>query len=112
MILLERVICLTHLYFLIKRGFLNIDKEACPYRGHFIYALHNSAAGGHSGVHATYQRMKKLFYLPGMKSDVSKFVLLCNVCKLNKSEHTLPAGLLQPLPVPLQPRSDISMDFF
>jgi hypothetical protein len=26
----------------------------------------------------------------------SKFVLHCNVCQLNNSEHTLPAGLLQP----------------
>ena len=41
----------------------------------------------------------------------SKFVLHCNVCQLNKSEHTLPAGLLQPLSVPLQPGSSISMDF-
>jgi hypothetical protein len=41
----------------------------------------------------------------------SKFVLHCNVCQLNNSEHTLPAGLLQPLSVPLQPGSSISMDF-
>jgi hypothetical protein len=35
----------------------------------------------------------------------------CVTCKQNKSEHTLPTGLLQPLPFPEQKWESISMDF-
>ncbi|XP_073354821.1 uncharacterized protein [Aegilops tauschii subsp. strangulata] len=34
---------------------------------HLIRALHDSAAGGHSGFHATYNRVKRLFTWKGMK---------------------------------------------
>ena len=32
-----------------------------------ITALHSSATGGHSGQRATYQRVKRMFYLKGLK---------------------------------------------
>jgi hypothetical protein len=35
-----------------------------------IASLHDSAVGGHSGIHATYQRIKQLYYWPGLKSAV------------------------------------------
>lgn len=35
-----------------------------------LLALHNSGVGGHSGVTGTYQRVKNLFYWPGMKKDI------------------------------------------
>jgi hypothetical protein len=37
-------------------------------------ALHDSAVGGHSGVHVTYSRIKKLFAWQRIKRDVHKFV--------------------------------------
>jgi hypothetical protein len=76
-----------------------------------ISALHYSAVGGHSGITATYQRVKKLFAWTGLRAAVEDFVRQCEVCQHAKHENTSPAGKLQPLPVPELPWQDISMDF-
>jgi len=76
-----------------------------------IAAFHSSALGGHSGVGATYHRMRKLFYWKGLKADVDNFVKQCEICQKSKHSTTLPAGLLQPLPIPSRVWQDISMDF-
>jgi len=46
-----------------------------------------------------------------MKTDIKNFVATCEVCQRNKSDNLSPAGLLQPLPIPTQVWTDISMDF-
>lgn len=76
-----------------------------------ISALHSSAIGGHSGISATYHRIKQLFGWKGMKKDVENFVRQCLVCQQAKHEHIHPGGLLQPLPMPQGVWQDISMDF-
>lgn len=53
-------------------------------KGQVLSSFHSSALGGHSGERATYQRMKILFYWPGMKSKVNAFVKECAVCQKNK----------------------------
>ena len=42
---------------------------------------------------------------------VRDYVRGCAVCQRNNTEHLLPAGLLQPLPVPEHVWSDIAMNF-
>jgi transposase InsO family protein len=42
---------------------------------------------------------------------VRDYVRVCATCQRNKTEALHPAGLLQPLPVPLRIWADISMDF-
>jgi hypothetical protein len=76
-----------------------------------IHALHSSAVGGHSGIQATYQRVKRLFAWSGLKTDVENFVKQCGVCQHAKHELTHPAGLLQPLPIPKGAWRDLSLDF-
>lgn len=76
-----------------------------------IAAFHSSAVGGHSGIQATYQRIKRLFYWQGIKNDVETFVKQCQVCQRAKHEHCKYPGLLQPLPIPQNCWQDISMDF-
>lgn len=76
-----------------------------------VAALHSSAIGGHSGAHATYQRIKSLFYWKGMKQPVTDFVQQCDTCQHAKHLNTHTPGLLQPLPVPKGAWRDISMDF-
>lgn len=46
-----------------------------------------------------------------MKTDIVQFILHCAVCQQAKTSHQLPAGLLQPLPIPTQVWDDIAMDF-
>lgn len=78
---------------------------------HIIRALHASAAGGHSGFHATYNRVKCLFAWKGLKQQVKLFVRSCLTCQQAKMERTSPTGLLQPLPIPRRPWAIISLDF-
>jgi hypothetical protein len=76
-----------------------------------IAAMHDSALGGHSGIQATYQRAKKLYYWPGLKLAVELFVKQCSTCQHAKHSNQKPAGLLQPLPPPKGAWQDITMDF-
>ena len=76
-----------------------------------IHAFHASAIGGHSGMHATYQRIHRLFHWTGLKMAVEDFVKQCQVCQQTKHLHTHPVGLLQHLPIPEGAWQDLSMDF-
>jgi hypothetical protein len=62
-----------------------------------LHAFHSSPVGGHSGVHATYQRINKLFTWSGLKRSVADFVTQCTVYQQAKHEHCKLPGLLQPL---------------
>jgi hypothetical protein len=46
-----------------------------------------------------------------MKKELKQFIRECETCQKIKHDNTSPAGLLQPLPIPLQIWSDLSMDF-
>ncbi|MCH86637.1 hypothetical protein A2U01_0007496, partial [Trifolium medium] len=72
---------------------------------------HNAPVGGHAGVVQTLARIKAQFYWPKMKKDIKQFVLQCVTCQQAKAVNVLPAGLLQPLPIPNQVWEDVAMDF-
>lgn len=80
-------------------------------RQKIVVEFHSSAIGGHSGILATYTRVKRYFYWPGLKKQVVDFIKCCDVCQRNKAEHVANPGLLQPLPIPDKVWSCISMDF-
>jgi hypothetical protein len=73
--------------------------------------LSHAHEAGHEGVEKTVNRWRASFYNPHVLRRVREFVKSCSVCQRNKTEHLHPDGLLQPLPVPSQIWSDISMDF-
>ncbi|KAM3402087.1 hypothetical protein ACQJBY_006188 [Aegilops geniculata] len=80
-------------------------------RNRIMQALHSSAIGGHSGMKASYKRLKQVFYWPGMKKDMDNFVMLCPVCQKNKGETCPYPGLLDPLHIPDMVWAHVSMDF-
>jgi hypothetical protein len=66
---------------------------------------------GHEGVQKTLHRLRAQFYIEGDRALVRDFVHTCAVCQKNKVDSLRPVGLLQPLEVPSQVWSDISLDF-
>ncbi|KAL8159020.1 hypothetical protein V2J09_000557 [Rumex salicifolius] len=73
--------------------------------------LHCSGTSGHSGRDATFQRVKSLFYWKGLANDIQTFLRNCVVCQRSKYDRAASPGLIQPLPIPSQIWSDITMDF-
>lgn len=63
----------------------------------------------HPGIHRTQALIQQHFWWPSKASDVR--TTACTVCAYNKSSQRPPAGLLQPLPIPLRPWSHIVVDF-
>lgn len=50
------------------------------WREMIIKELHDSTVGGHSGIIATYHRVKKLFYWPNIKNNIHQFIQNCDNC--------------------------------
>ncbi|KAJ3687163.1 hypothetical protein LUZ61_016327 [Rhynchospora tenuis] len=81
------------------------------WRTTILQTLHDSSVGGHSGINATYQKVKKLFYWPNLKQAVHDYVESCQNCQINKGEKVLYPGLLQPLPIPEEAWQSVGLDF-
>jgi hypothetical protein len=73
--------------------------------------LHATHITGHSGFTKTYDRVKRSFFWDGMKQDICKFVVECEVCQRNKGEIVKSPSTLQPLLIPPTIWKDISMNF-
>lgn len=80
-------------------------------RSNLISELHPSPLGGHSGVHATQQMIRQLFYWPSLLQDVKNFVKECEMCQRCKGENTPYLGLLQPIPIPNRAWEHLAIDF-
>lgn len=102
-------------YYLKKGHLFNngrlVITEKSPFIPSLMKQFHDSAIGGHEVVLKTFKRMAKEVYWKGMHGDVTEFIKACEVCQKNKYSTLTPAGLLSPLPIPLQVWSDISLDF-
>lgn len=72
---------------------------------------HATPIGGHFGFHKTLTRIKQDFSWPNMHRTVKEFLQQCERGQCFKTDCMKPAGLLQPLPVPNQVWTYISMDF-
>ncbi|KAI3773906.1 hypothetical protein L1987_48445 [Smallanthus sonchifolius] len=72
---------------------------------------HKSRYSIHPGTNKMYQDLKKEYWWPGMKNDVTEYVSKCLTCSLVKAEHQKPCGKIQPLPIPEWKWEEITMDF-
>ncbi|GJU42948.1 putative reverse transcriptase domain-containing protein [Tanacetum coccineum] len=65
----------------------------------------------HPGSEKMYQDMKKLYWWPNMKADVTTYVSKCLTCARVKAEHQRPSGLLVQPEIPEWKWDNITMDF-
>ncbi|KAL0366704.1 UNVERIFIED_CONTAM: hypothetical protein Sradi_3560500 [Sesamum radiatum] len=90
---------LSHPEFTYEAG--NTQKRRCVgthsgIRKEIISASHDSAVGGHSGIHGTYQRVKAMFFWPRLKEEVHSWVGECETCRHENNPYP---QLLYPLPI-------------
>ena len=71
---------------------------------------HDPADVGHPGQHRMQELIKRMYWWPGLKEDVKKYVQGCIKCQQNKVQHQKKAGKLHPLEIPKGPWQDISID--
>lgn len=81
------------------------------FRGQVIHWAHSSSFTCHPGIKRTTFVASQRFWWPSMEKEVKEYVDACPTCAQQKTSHQPPSGLLQPLPVPSRPWSDISLDF-
>lgn len=81
------------------------------YNQQIIHEFQNTPVGGHSGILRTYKRISANLFWIGMKRDIRNYIHQCDICQRHKYDTMMPAGLLQPLPIPERVWEDISMDF-
>jgi hypothetical protein len=72
---------------------------------------HDTPYSIHPGGTKMYQDLKEQFWWHGMKREIAFYIARCDVCQHVKAEHQRPAGLLQPLRVPLWKWEEVGMDF-
>ncbi|GJV32643.1 putative reverse transcriptase domain-containing protein [Tanacetum coccineum] len=97
--------------FFLHNGFLFKGNQLCipdsSLRLQIIKELHGE---GHVGRDRILQLVQASYFRPTMRKEADRYVKRCHVCHVSKGTATN-AGLYMPLPVPLQPWVDISMDF-
>ncbi|KAL0174051.1 hypothetical protein M9458_030019 [Cirrhinus mrigala] len=89
----------------------NLTYVPLALRPRVLADVHNSPSSGHPGIEATLQLLSNRFWWPHQRADTIDFVKKCATCNISKVPRRLPAGLLQPLPLPQRPWSHIAVDF-
>ncbi len=80
-------------------------------RTRVIQQVHDLPSSGHPGITASIQLLLNKFWWSTLRTDVIAFIKNCVTCNTTKSSKQMPAGLLQPLPIPQRPWSHIAIDF-
>jgi hypothetical protein len=98
------------------QGTLWYKNRICvPEDGNFRQTImdeaHNLVYSIHPGSTKMYMDLKQKYWWNGMKADIARFVAHCDTCQRIKAEHQKPAGLFQPLPIPVWKWDEIGMDF-
>ncbi|KAL0148771.1 hypothetical protein M9458_055949 [Cirrhinus mrigala] len=80
-------------------------------RQRVLSEVHSVPSSGHPGIEVTLHLLGNRFWWPTVRPDTIDFIRNCAVCNTSKVPRRLPAGLLQPLPVPHRPWSHIAVEF-
>jgi len=76
-----------------------------------FWECHDSPMAGHFGVKRTLEKIRRKYHWEGLKKDVEAYCNDCLKCRRSVAARHRPYGLLNPLPVPSGPWSDVTMDF-
>ena len=79
-------------------------------RDFIIWELHAGGLSGHFGRDKTIKFVETQFFWTSLKRDVAHLVAQCRTCQLAK-QRKQNTGMYTPLPVPIHPWEDVSMDF-
>jgi hypothetical protein len=79
-------------------------------RSQILTLNHDCSVSGHFGMDKTEELTTRYFFWPNMQRDIREYIRTCDKCQRNKPTNRVPAGPLQPLPIPAYPWEQISMD--
>ncbi|XP_073153986.1 uncharacterized protein [Henckelia pumila] len=85
----------------------NIDQL----RTEILTEAHTSPYSIHPENTNMYRDLQSLYWWPGMKRDIGRFVSECSTFQQVKAEHQRSAGFLSPLPIPKWKWENIMIDF-
>ena len=109
------IIPVNQLLYSITVGMDQTQDRLCVPKGEIrttlILKFHNPPSEGHFGAYRTYYALANGYYWPKMFKDVNKFVKTCMICQQTKSLTKRTHDLLQPLPIPEERWSSVSLDF-
>ena len=71
---------------------------------------HDPADVRHPGQHRIQELIKRIYWWPGLKEDIKKYVQGCIKCQQNKVQYQKRAGKLHLLEILEEPWQDISID--
>ncbi|KAI3776670.1 hypothetical protein L1987_46458 [Smallanthus sonchifolius] len=80
-------------------------------RTQILDEAHKSRYSIHPGTNKMDQDLKKEYWWPGMKHELTKYVSKCLTCSQVKAEHQKPYGKIQPLDILEWKWEHITMDF-
>nr|GEZ02528.1 putative reverse transcriptase domain-containing protein [Tanacetum cinerariifolium] len=90
-------------------------RSSIPYYGNLrtviMHESHKSKYSIHPGSDKIYQDMKKLYWWPNMKADITTYVRKCLTYAKVKAEHQRPSGLLVQPKIPVWKWYNITMEF-
>jgi len=100
--------------FFMHKGYLFKMGKMCIPSGSLwellVREAHGGGLSGYFGEKKTYELLKEHLFWPSMLRDVHKVIERCVICKKAKGKENT-YRLYMPLPIPEQPRMDVSMDF-
>ena len=79
-------------------------------RAHVVREAHSSRISGHFEVRKIIEQVQRYCYWPRIYETIAKYIKGCVMCSTNKPVNQK-IDLYMPLPVPLRPWDNISMDF-
>jgi hypothetical protein len=79
-------------------------------RENLLKEKHSRGLARNFGHDKTFAQLKNLYYWPGMRTNVKRFLNICRICQHEKGKRQN-IGLYQPFPVPERLWDAASMEF-